>query len=340
VLNGWRNPVHAGFRANLLRDLISNTRPVRHTLCVPSFLISALCWPIAIIAIGLQAMCQPVPHVDWQPGIRHAAHTAPDARMIVLDIASNRVLAGYHLAESARTLAAPGSTLKPVILYQLLSASRWNPERRIACDRNLMIAGHKLACSHPPSSPFNAREALSWSCNTYFAQLARSLLPGELGRLLRPTGLLGTTGLAVKSSGIEANADFHDPADIERIPLTVLGIEGIRITPFELAAAYRWLALEMAAHPDSIAAQQIRGGLKDSATFGIANAASLGGVSVAGKTGTAEGMATAQTHGWFAGLSPADHPRVVVVVYLPSGRGADAARVAADLLAHARGAQK
>jgi cell division protein FtsI/penicillin-binding protein 2 len=269
--------------------------------------------------------------------VKLAAGTAPDARILVLDIASNRLLASHHLAEAARTLAAPGSTLKPLVLFQLIGASRWNPNRRIACDRKLAIAGHRLACSHPPSPPFDAQEALAWSCNTYFAQVARSLAPGDLGRLLRPTGLLGVTGVAEKNGVTEAAAEFREPSNAESEQLALLGVEGIRVTPLELAAAYRWLALETAAHPDSTAAREVRTGLAGSATFGMASAAGMGGVSVAGKTGTAEGAATAQMHGWFAGLSPADNPRVVVVVYLPSGHGADAARVAAELLRHAEG---
>jgi cell division protein FtsI/penicillin-binding protein 2 len=287
---------------------------------------------LAVAVFASQAVCQPAP--NWQAAVANAARAAPDARTLVLDVASGRLLASHHLAESARTLAAPGSTLKPLVLYQLLSASRWNPDHRVACDRNLVIAGHRLACSHPLSPPFTAREALAWSCNSYFAQVARSLAPGELGRMLRPTGLLRVTGIAAKNGATEASAEFREPGNSNSMQLAVLGVEGIRITPFELAAAYRWLAMEIAAHPDSVAAQQVREGLADSAAFGIASAASRGGVSVAGKTGTAEGASTAQTHGWFAGLSPAVNPRVVIVVYLPSGRGADAARVAADLLAH------
>ena len=67
----------------------------------------------------------------------------------------------------------------------------------------------------------------------------------------------------------------------------------------------------------------------------MAQPASQGHLSVAGKTGTAESTGSHQTHGWFAGFAPAVNPQVVVVVYLPSGRGADAARIASLLLAHA-----
>jgi cell division protein FtsI/penicillin-binding protein 2 len=267
--------------------------------------------------------------------VEQAARIAPQARILVLDLDSGRLLAAYRLGEAARTLAAPGSTLKPLVLYGMVAGGRWNPDRRVACDRKLMVAGHRLDCTHPPAPPFDAREALAWSCNSYFAQVARALEPGELGRLLRPTGLLGVTGLPGSQAPGEAAAEFREPMNALAAQLALLGVEGIRVTPLELAAAYRWLALELASHPGSIATQVVGAGIQDSASFGMARQAALGGVPVAGKTGTAEGAVFSQSHGWFAGIAPAGKPEVVVVVYLPAGRGADAARVAAELLAHA-----
>jgi cell division protein FtsI/penicillin-binding protein 2 len=268
----------------------------------------------------------------WQSAVERAARKAPEARVVVLDIASGRLLAGHRLQDAAQTLAAPGSTLKPLVLYGLVSAGRWNPASRVACNRQLVVAGHRLACTHPLAPPFDAREALTWSCNTYFAAVAQTLNPGELGLLLRPTGLLGMTGLASN----EATAEYREPDSVDAEQLTLLGVEGVRVTPLELAAAYRWLAMEMAAHPDSDAAKVVRAGLEDSASFGIAGQASLGGVAVMGKTGTAEGVASSRSHGWFAGLAPAQKPKVVIVVYLPAGRGADAAHVAGEILANAQ----
>jgi len=54
-----------------------------------------------------------------------------------------------------------------------------------------------------------------------------------------------------------------------------------------------------------------------------------------GKTGTAEGVQSSGTHGWFVGLASAEKPKVVIVVYLPAGRGADAAHLAGEILANA-----
>jgi cell division protein FtsI/penicillin-binding protein 2 len=273
----------------------------------------------------------------WRNAVDRAARETPQARIIVLDIASGRLLATNRLDDAARTLAAPGSTLKPLVLYGLVSASRWDPASRVACNRQLVVAGHRLACTHPLAPPFNAREALTWSCNSYFAAVARTLRTGELGQLLRPSGLLGPTGL-VGLSGVahdEAVAEFREPETVDAEQLALLGVEGVRVTPLELAAAYRWLAREIAAHPDSDASQVVRAGLEDSASFGMAGQASLGGVAAMGKTGTAEGAASNRSHGWFAGIAPAANPKIVVVVYLPAGRGADAAHVAGEILTYA-----
>jgi cell division protein FtsI/penicillin-binding protein 2 len=283
----------------------------------------------AVLAAGVYP-CWTQTAPSWANAAEFAAEAAPQARIVVLDIASGRLLAASRLDEAARTLAAPGSTLKPLALFGLIAAGRWDPSRRIACTRRLRIGGRSLNCGHPPADPMDARQALAWSCNTYFAAVGESFGPGELRRLLGTAGLLGQTGLA----GNEAVADFTEPRTQDQASLAVLGLVGIRVTPLELAAAYRWLAIQLAAHPASNAARIVEAGLSDSASFGIAAPASLGGVVVAGKTGTANLGPGTQSHGWFAGLVPAERPSAVVVVYLPAGHGANAAEVAADLLAH------
>ncbi len=299
---------------------------------------SAILMAIFVASLAGACSCDPQVPPTWPSAAAHAAQFAPQARIVVLDIASGHLLAASHLPEAARTLAAPGSTLKPLVLYSLVASGRWDPSRRIACTRKLRIAGRSLNCSHPPADPMDARQALTWSCNTYFAALAGALAPGQLRAPLAPTGLLSQTGLAPA----EAIAVFHDPQTPDATRLALLGVDGVLVTPLELATAYRWLAVRLAApHPEgtgrppaSAAAQVVRDGLQDSASFGMAGAASLGGVPIAGKTGTASPASGGQSHGWFVGLAPSDAPHAIIVVYLPAGHGADAARVAADLLAH------
>ena len=285
---------------------------------------------VLLLGMATRLCCPAQAGATWPSTVARASRLAPDARIVVIDIPTGHLLAAAHLAEAARTLAAPGSTLKPLVLYGMVAGHRWDPSRRVACSRNLRIAGRSLTCSHPPSDPMDARLALTWSCNTYFAAVAREVPAGQLTSLLAPTGLLSQTGLAPG----EATATFREPKLTDAAQLAVLGVDGIEVTPLELAVAYRWLALQIAAHPETSAAQIVQAGLADSASFGIAGAASLGGVPVAGKTGTANTGPGTPSHGWFIGLVPAAKPVAVLAVYLPAGHGADAARVGAEVLAN------
>jgi cell division protein FtsI/penicillin-binding protein 2 len=105
--------------------------------------------------------------------------------------------------------------------------------------------------------------------------------------------------------------------------LTVLGLTGARVTPLQLAHAYRLLAL----HPNAT----VDGALADSVQFGMADNART--PNLAGKTGTAADPGQTRTHGWFAGIfSPPDKPQQILVVYVPHGSGAAAAALAQRIL--------
>jgi len=268
-------------------------------------------------------------NAQWQRAVDQATSESAHPRVLVLEVGSGHLLASAHLAEASRTPATPGSTLKPLILYFALASGRWNPERRVACSRQMRIGSHELNCTHPVVDPMNAQQALTWSCNSYFAELAEALSPQELRQALSERGLLAATGLARQ----ENVAAFREPRTREQTQLAALGVEGIRVTLPELAEAYRSLAIELAAHRQTVASRTVTAGLTDSASFGMAGAASLGGVPIAGKTGTASAESGGPIHGWFVGLAPAESPQVVVAVYLLTGHGSDAAQVAAKLLA-------
>jgi len=285
---------------------------------------------ILLVVLAVASTAGWAQDMHWQRAVDRAVSKAPEARVVVLEIGSGKLLASAHLAEASRTLAAPGSTLKPLILYFALESGRWDPQRRVACSRRMRIGSHQLNCSHPETDPLDAEQALAWSCNSYFAAMAASLTAEELSEALSERNLLAATGLR---DG-ESLAEFRLPRSREQIQLAALGVEGIRVTLPEMAEAYRSLAIELAAHPQSMAARTVRAGLSASASFGMADAAALGGVPVAGKTGTASAESGGATHGWFAGLVPAESPRIVLAVYVPTGHGSDAAQIAANILTH------
>jgi penicillin-binding protein 2 len=308
-------------------------KSILHPTHLSTFVDTHGVWRLTVLRVVLVFGAAGLPCIaqsTWQAAVTDAAKNAPDAEIIVIDLITGHVEASHKLAEAARTLATPGSTLKPIALYGLLEHGQWNPERRIACSRQLYIAGLELNCSHPEMPAFDAREALTWSCNTYFAAVAGSMPPGELRGLLDRSGLLAATGLAES----EVVARFRAPQTPNEAKLALLGVDGIEVTPLEMVRAYRWLGLEFAAHPETPATKIVDAGIQDSASFGMAGDVSLGGIAVAGKTGTASAAIEKRTHGWFVGLAPAQNPKVALVVYLPTGHGANAAEVAGEVLKH------
>ena len=93
---------------------------------------------------------------------------------------------------------------------------------------------------------------------------------------------------------------------------------------------------------DSLQVAQLRKAMMGVvAAGGTAAAAAINGVSVAGKTGTAQTMRYSASgkplyYAWFAGMAPANNPEVVVVVMVPNVtfEGSTAAGLATKIIAH------
>ena len=191
----------------------------------------------------------------------------------------------------------PGSTVKPFTLLALLEAGL-DPAKRLPCPGRLTLAGRRFDCTHPPIHSLNAREALAYSCNCYFA--------GAVGRLSE-----GALAKVFSAHGLRVGA-FSD------VRLLALGEEGVSVTPLELARAYRLLALGRN--------RVVAAGLSMAVEVGTAR---LAGGAFAGKTGTAASANRVSLQAWFAGWTPRAAPEHVMVVFLPVGRGAfDAAPAA------------
>jgi penicillin-binding protein 2 len=190
-----------------------------------------------------------------------------------------------------------------------------------------------MDCAHPVSIvDLDAEEAIAYSCNSYFAEAAARLSAGELTGALRRAGMDSASG-SVKD---EASGKIEMPRDREMLQLEALGDRGIEVTALELLEAYRKLALRKRnGLRDTDADAPVFAGLEESVTFGMAHAANVDGVKIAGKTGTAASRESARTHGFFVGYAPAEKPEIVVVIYLEQGNGGDAAGVARGIFAAA-----
>jgi stage II sporulation protein D len=217
---------------------------------------------------------------------------------IVLRIATGRIVSSHGIDTAERMAARPGSTIKPFVLEAL--RSRNADSLRISCPVRLRIGTRRLDCTHAPlNEPVDAHRAITYSCNNWFAESSRRLSAQDLRQALLQFGF-----------GSQGSVELAPDDDNKR--MQALGEACIRVTPLEMARAFRKLALRGSLDRDLVAA----------ATFGTAQMAAPLGAVVAAKTGTTSEGA------WIAGWLP-DY---VVVVWLPVGSGGwDAAPVARQI---------
>ncbi len=246
---------------------------------------------------------------------------------VVIDVPSGRVLGSYHLEVAARRLARPGSAFKPFTMLALLQSGKLKTTDHWTCRRTLKVGTHNLACTHPQAGELQAVSALAYSCNDFFATFGARLTPEELQKAFISAGFTSASGFATD----EATGSIRLARDKEERQLQAIGEGEMRITPLEMLAAYRALALRKTASNSTEAERTVFAALEAATEYGMARLALTKGVKVAGKTGTArtdQGWANA----WFAGYAPADHPQVAVVVFLERGTGpGDAAPLASEI---------
>ncbi len=267
--------------------------------------------------------------LSLQDATDHAFHGISGAA-VVLRVSDGQVLAAHDRKTLTTRVATPGSAIKPFTLELLLERGAVTPNQTVACRRTLNISGHRLVCSHPPQmTELDAEDALAFSCNSYFVTAVTRLRPGELERRFQQLNLTQTTGL-LPGEGAGRIAPERTVEDRE---LLAVGAAGIQVTPLELASAYLQMARWPRAKPTSAQAV-VLAGLRAAAARGLAQGAQPNGLTVAAKTGTAADPRNPQTHAWLAGFAPAEHPEIVVVVFVERGRGStEAAAIAREIFA-------
>lgn len=200
-------------------------------------------------------------------------------------------------------------------------------------------------------------QAIAKSCDVYFYQLGLrigldSLLAGGVRlRFDRKSGV--DLPFEVKSTWF-ANTKYFDekygPRGWNRSVLLSLSIGQAdnAQTPINMAKFYTALATDgYAATPQIVVRepkrekilnltpeqlQGIKDALSDVVSRGTAAGAQIKGLTIAGKTGTAQ-VNGQKDNAWFVGYAPADDPKIVVAIIVEEGlHGSSAARVATKLM--------
>ena len=247
---------------------------------------------------------------------------------VVLSVESGKILASYHPQVVAQRVTKPGSAVKPFTLLELLRSGSAEATTELACRRRVRIGSRSFDCVHVRTiEPMNAERALAYSCNSYFVEMATRLTDSGLTSAFRRAGFGSPPHLVHnEASGTVTAASSQD--DLKE---KAIGEHSIEITPLQLAAAYRQLAMESQRGPDA-SLTTVLSGMRGAVAYGTAQGAKVDGLDVAGKTGTSAADEGRWTHGWFAGFAPAGKPAIVAIVFLERGHGSEAANIAGQIL--------
>jgi penicillin-binding protein 2 len=272
----------------------------------------------------------------------------------------------------------PGSTYKVVTALAALEDPNFDPDETIECSGYVEYGGRRFTeASNHRHGIVNLQQAIVQSCNVYFYHLAidEDLTLTRMEEVARRLGLGDRTGLGINAEVpgvIPTEASEARQGTFQRgVRLnSAIGQGNVKATVLQIAVLYAALAnggyvvtpslVDRVLTADGKLVLQTSPKLKSSepviATFdlerihrgligvvnnplGTAYSERLAGVTVAGKTGTAEvgierkkdaemieGWDVSQDHAWFAGYAPAEDPEIVVVALVAHGGvGADAA---------------
>ena len=199
-------------------------------------------------------------------------------------------------------------------------------------------------------------DAFRLSCNIPYAELGLELGENTIGSLADNFGFGATLEipLAVTPS------NFPRGLDEAQLMLSSFGQFDVRVTPLQVAMVSAAVANEGNLMKPNMVEEIIAPNLRVVQSYepsvysrpispqtareltrmmvlnvdqGVANAAAISGISVAGKTGTAEtGIGNGRTF-WFTGFAPAESPKVVVAVVVEGDRSEGTANALAAPLA-------
>jgi peptidoglycan glycosyltransferase len=246
----------------------------------------------------------------------------------------------------------PGSTFKVVTAAAGLDSGEITPETAFAAPSPLEVEGQPLENDFNESfGPITLDTALTSSVNTWFAQLGEKLGEDTLFEYMDRFGFNSTPAIDLPEDQVYASGVFenehllgpNDPVDLARV---AFGQERLAVTPLQVAEVAAAIAnggklmkpqiwsrvvdpdgrvtkrLDPSQYSQPISAEtaaELNTAMQGVVSEGTGTNAEIPGVTVAGKTGTAEtpyndscGGGTEENQAWFMGFAPAEDPKIAI----------------------------
>jgi cell division protein FtsI/penicillin-binding protein 2 len=333
---------------------------------------------------GHRVLASATPHVDHavrtsvSPEVQQAAVSALGSRLggvVALQPSTGQILAVAGIA--LNSVQPPGSTFKMITLTGALDAHIATPHTTYPYATSATLDGVKLSNANGEECGGSLELAFAVSCNSVFAPLGVKLGAPRLVAMAERFGFNHAPGIAgaaestlPAASGIQGELDVGSTA-IGQGQVQASALQMAIVAPPIADGGHRPTPTFALAHPapgpsvtSSAVARTVRHLMIGVVRNGTGPSAAIPGVTVAGKTGTAElksecspseaessessehkgeesssgcvGAASeaSNTDAWFASFAPALRPRIVVgVLLVKDGAGGDtAAPVAREVL--------
>jgi peptidoglycan glycosyltransferase len=262
----------------------------------------------------------------------------------------------------------PGSTFKVVTAAAAIDSGKYTPNSTVNGNSPKTISGVPLQNDGNQSfGNIDLTTALTFSVNTVWAQVAEHVGRPTMTDYMKRFGFYSKPPLDYPSNAIRASVpiDFHGRPfppgspneDIGRIGI---GQGGLLVTPLQMAMVAAAVAnggnlmvprlTSRVVNSDgatvktigpsvysqvmkSSTARAVTQMMKRVVEEGTGTPAQLGGISVAGKTGTASigAQGSGLTEPWFIGFAPVENPKVAVAVTIERSQGGFGGTVAAPI---------
>jgi penicillin-binding protein A len=240
----------------------------------------------------------------------------------------------------------PGSTFKIITVTGALAAGITTPSKSYPYESSVYLDGFKMQNAGGEVCGGSLTNAFATSCDTTFAPLGAQLGGAKLVSTAQKFGFDRPTGIAsALESSIPAAAEIGSPLSVGA---SAIGQGLVQASTLEMADVGATIAdggrrplptMVFGAKPRFVRvttpkiAAEVQRMMEAVVSYGTGTSAQIPGVTVAGKTGTAELRDTAgkkneakDTDAWFVGYAPVGDPKVVVCALFPNqGYGADTA---------------
>jgi peptidoglycan glycosyltransferase len=258
----------------------------------------------------------------------------------------------------------PGSTFKLVTSAAALSSGKYTPDSTIPAPPELKLPLTTATIKNfggetcGNGSTDTIADALRISCNTAFANLGMTLGADALRAQAEKFGINSSFTIPMKT----ATSVFPSQLNAPQTAQSAIGQFDVRMTPLQMAMVAAaignngvvmkpYLVKEIQApdlsvlsetQPEKLStavtpqvASQLTSMMELVVAQGTGTSAQLPGITVAGKTGTAQHAKGQAPHAWFVCFAPAQDPKIAVAVLVEDGGGlgsdATGAKVAAPI---------